>query len=225
MKTGFPHCLGALDVKHIRIKRPAHSRSKYFNFKRFNSVALQAVVDSNSKFIFIEVGAAGSQHDSRTFKRSALYRAIISKTLSVPEPMPLPNSETDVPFVFIADGAYEISFFLMKPFRRPKLTCAKKLFNRKLSIARSIVERSFGQLAKRFSIFYNMIEQSPETVVDIVKCACLLQNIIINKCRDKESVIRQQNFNFDSRPDDSSDSDVNGCNVREEFVKYFQYQA
>lgn len=213
--TGFPHCLGALDVKHIRIKRPAHSGSKYFNFKRFYSIALQAVVDSKNKFIFIEVGAHGSQHDSRTFKRSALYRVISSKRLNLPEPMPLPHSGFNVPFVFIADGAYALSSWVMKPFRRPNLTPARKLFNHKLSIARSIVEQTFGQLAKRFNIFFHMMEQPPKTAEDIVKCACLLHNIIINHCRDNESLGGQIHCDFDFQPEDSVDSDVDGCDVRE----------
>lgn len=46
-KRGFPHCVGAVDAKHIRIKKPAHSKSAYYNYKKFYSIKLQAVVDSN----------------------------------------------------------------------------------------------------------------------------------------------------------------------------------
>lgn len=125
LKTGFPHCIGALDVKHVRIKCPPHSGSKYFNWKKFYSVALQAVVDSDGKFIFIEVGAPGKRHDSHTFRSSNLYKKIVSKQLNVPKGIPLPFSNVITPFVLIADGAYPISQYLLKPYRGKNLTTKK----------------------------------------------------------------------------------------------------
>lgn len=78
----FPHCLGAIDSKHIRVNSPKHSGSVYYNYKNFFSIVLQAITDANYKFINIEVGGYGKQSDGGTFRASSVYHMLSNKTLS-----------------------------------------------------------------------------------------------------------------------------------------------
>lgn len=59
IKANFPHCLGAVDGKHMRVVKPSESGSMYFNYKHYFSLLLFAVVDAEYRFIFISVGSYG----------------------------------------------------------------------------------------------------------------------------------------------------------------------
>ena len=56
-KWNLPQILGALDGKHIACKCPPSSGSTYFNYKKYFSVVLLALVDSitNSSGLTLEV--------------------------------------------------------------------------------------------------------------------------------------------------------------------------
>ncbi|XP_040187301.1 protein ANTAGONIST OF LIKE HETEROCHROMATIN PROTEIN 1-like [Rana temporaria] len=70
MKTNFPNCLGAIDGKHIRLIKPCHSGSQFFNYKKYFSIVLLAVVDADYKFLYVDIGAFGSSADSGVFQHS-----------------------------------------------------------------------------------------------------------------------------------------------------------
>ncbi|XP_036320822.1 uncharacterized protein LOC118735273 isoform X2 [Rhagoletis pomonella] len=65
----FPHTLGAIDGKHIRLKAPPNSGSDYFNYKGYFSVVLLAVVDAHSRFIYVDIGANGRASDVMVYKK------------------------------------------------------------------------------------------------------------------------------------------------------------
>ena len=66
----FPNVIGCTDGKHIRIKCPTKAGSLFYNYKQFFSVVLQGVADSESRFIFIDIGAYGKQSDGGIFSAS-----------------------------------------------------------------------------------------------------------------------------------------------------------
>lgn len=63
----FPNCIGSIDGKHVRIKKPSKSDSMYYCYKSFCSIGLLAVTDANYKFVMMNVGSYGKENDAGDF--------------------------------------------------------------------------------------------------------------------------------------------------------------
>lgn len=179
-KWKFPNCIGAIDGKHIRIKCPPNSGSFYYNYKKYFSIVLQGLADADYKFVSVEVGSYGKQSDGGIFSTSSLYHNIESGTLRIPPPKVLPNTDITVPHVFVGDAAYPLKNYLMRPFVGQTLSIEQEIFNRNLSRARRLVECAFGIITSKWRILKTEIEIHPDKIDLVVKCICLLHNIIIN---------------------------------------------
>jgi hypothetical protein len=111
----FPHVVGCLDGKHIRIVCPNDSGSMFFNYKKYFYVVLQALVDANYKFITVDIGGFGKQSDGGTFLASELFSFVDGKRIFFPEPDFLPHSNVTAPYAMLGDEACPLPPYLMKP--------------------------------------------------------------------------------------------------------------
>lgn len=181
-KWDFPHCLGALDGKHVVLKSPWNTGSLYFNYKGSFSSVLLALVDANLKFIAIDVGAYGRNSDGGIFASSNLGKAIMDKTINFPKDSPLVGAPHlgPVPYVIIGDEAFPLQTSLMRPFPGRGCPEEQKIFNYRLSRARRIVENAFGILACRWRVYHTKIAVRPAWVDAIVKATCVLHNMLQN---------------------------------------------
>lgn len=177
-RWNFPHALGALDGKHICIRKPTSSGSYYYNYKHFFSIIMLALVDADYKFLWVDIGANGACSDCQVFNISELKAKIDDDSIGFPEPEPLPGDDKDMPFFIIGDDAFPLKTWMMKPFSRRSLSRQEAIFNYRLSRARRIVENAFGILANRFRVLLGTMLQEPETVEDIIVAAICLHNLM-----------------------------------------------
>ena len=177
-RWNFHHTLGALDGKHVAIKRPSNSGSLYYNYKGFFSIVMLALVDANYKFMWVDVGTNGSSSDSQIFNSCDLKEMIEDDKLGIPPAAPFPGGDRDVPYFFVGDDAFALRSFMMKPYSRRDLPRPQAAFNYRLSRARRIVENAFGILANRFGCLMTTMRVTPGTVANIVLACCILHNLL-----------------------------------------------
>jgi hypothetical protein len=177
-RWNFPHTLGALDGKHIAIKAPSNSGSLYHNYKGFFSIILLALVDAEYRFLWVDVGTAGSTSDAAIFNDSSLKAALEADTLGVPPPDPLPADDQPMPYFVIGDDAFALQTWMMKPHAMRHLSKEERIFNYRLSRARRIIENSFGILANRFQCLLTTLQLPPQTATSVVMTCVILHNLM-----------------------------------------------
>lgn len=179
-RWNFPNCLGALDGKHVVIEKPPHSGSLYFNYKKTFSIVLMALVDAEYRFRVIHVGDYGRSSDGGIYAASSLGIGLEQGTLHVPPNVPLPGCATGAPMpnVIVADAAFPLKTYLLRPYPGTLLDHDKKIFNYRLSRARMVVEGAFGILASRWRIFHRCVNLLPQNVDSVVFAACILHNFL-----------------------------------------------
>jgi hypothetical protein len=219
----FPHCCGAIDGKHVRIRNPEKGGSNYFNYKKFFSIVLQALVDANYKYICIDVGNYGKAADEGTFRNSSLYHCLTSGRLKLPEVKSVPEGDCTLPYVIIADNAYPLTPYILKPFSHKTSNPREHNYNKRICRARRTVEHAFSIDRAKWTILGKCIDTDVNTAVHVVKCICILHNIII----DKEGM-NHQLMDVRKIPTPSSTQSRSGGRplviskrVREMFVEYF----
>lgn len=180
----FPLCSGSIDGKHIAIERPKNSGSDYFNYNKFYSVVLLGVVNANYEFMFVDVGKNGRAGDAGVINETSFYQKLLARTLNVPQPELPPQGRVRLPYTFIADDAFALSPFLMKPYTHETNNVDERIFNYRLSRARRVVENAFGILSSRFRVLKTTIALEPCKVEDIVLACCTLHNFHSSHCKN-----------------------------------------
>ena len=150
-----------------------------------------ALVDGQYKFRWVDVGTAGSCSDAQIFTACQLKRMVEDGRIGFSDPAPITQGGRDVPYFILADDAFALKTWLMKPGRR----------NYRISMARRVVENAFGILVSRFRVMLTTIELTPETVRDVVMTCVVLHNILRSQYQGQHG---------GQEPGDDEDDDVPG---------------
>ena len=174
----FPHCVGAIDGKHVVMQAPGRSGSTFYNYKGTHSLVLLAVCDAHYCFTLIDIGDAGRHSDGGVLNNSAFGQAMKAGELSLPGAELLSGITSPIPYYFVGDAAFSLKTYMLRPYPGRYLPESKRIFNYRLSRARRIIENTFGIMATKFRIFRRSIVANPVKVTKIIKAACCLHNYL-----------------------------------------------
>ena len=130
---------------------------------------------ANLLFLHVATGYPGSIHDGRMWRSSGIFQKVENREIFLcPEEI---VENIRIKPLILADGAYPLSRYLMKPYPLTNaLTPTQIKFNKKLSGARVNVERAFGILKARWRMLLKRLDSQITNVSDTIIACCVLHN-------------------------------------------------
>ena len=200
LKWHVPHALGAIDGKHVAIKCPAKTGTRYYNYKGFYSIIMLALVDADYKYLWLDVGANGGCSDAQIFNSSDLKTILEDGSIAFPAPVAIPEEEFVLPYYLLGDEAFALRTWLMKPYSRRNMDHGQRICNYRISRGRRIVENVFGITAQKFQCLHSTMRQHPDIVTKIVLTCCILHNLHRMRYRKENLQIDQEDADHNVIP-------------------------
>nr|CAI5843492.1 unnamed protein product [Callosobruchus analis] len=129
---------------------------------------MMVLVDAEYCFSYVDIGCQGRISDGGVFRNTSLFKKLEGGNLNVP-----------LPYVIVADDAFSLSQYLMKPYPGTHKKGGKERhFNYRLSRARRVVENVFGIMSSIFRVLRNPMLLNPQKATNIVMACSLLHNFL-----------------------------------------------
>lgn len=167
---------------------------------------------------------AGSYSDSSVFGATEFARKLGNNELNIPHSRPLPNTDTVMPFVIVADEIFALGFHLMKPYNRRLINNdVQRIFNYRLSRSRFTIECAFGILCSKWRVLDDALAFNLDTNTYVISACVCLHNYLITRNRGlSQNVEHRKNPRpaqvMNERPRIPSI-------VRDDFARYFSSEA
>ncbi|XP_018405658.1 PREDICTED: uncharacterized protein LOC108782008 [Cyphomyrmex costatus] len=140
-----------------------------------------AIASARYRFLLVDIGAEGRHSDSGVFTNSVMGRRFRNNEMNVPSPSPIVIDGEPMPYVIVADEAFQLSNFIIRPYPGRAISDEQKIFNYRLSRARRVIENAFGIMIARWRIFTKPIYTSLLTADKIVQACVVLHNFLMDK--------------------------------------------
>ena len=95
-----------------------------------------AFVNAYNKFIAVDIGQYGSSSDGGVWRFSNLGQQMEKETTVLPGYLCIPDTNIEVPHVFVGDEAFQLRANFMRPYPAETINYSQQIFNYRLSRAR-----------------------------------------------------------------------------------------
>lgn len=198
-----------------------------------------AIASARYKFLMVDIGGEGRHSDGGIFKNSIMSYRFQHNQMYIPVATPIIEGGKAMPYMLVADEAFQLNSFTLRPYPGKTLTNEQRVFNYRLSRARKVVENTFGIMVAR-CIFTKPINTFLITAKSIVKAYVLLHNYCMDKVgycskgfadepvRNKEPIrgewrnMIQHNSGIAPLQNDGSNTHSRfAASIREDYKNYF----
>ena len=136
----MPHCIGAIDGKHIAIECPTNSGPLYYNHKGFFSLVLLAICDAKYTFTLIDIGSYESNNDCGILVKPLIGKKFDDIKMNLPSAEDLAGfSRNPLNYFLVGDEIFPLKGWLLRPYPG-NLTDSQKVFKYRLSRSRRTIE-------------------------------------------------------------------------------------
>lgn len=191
--------IGALDGWLVKICSPTmqevHNPGKYFSRKGFYALNVQAIVDLKKRIIWRHIGEKGSSHDSPCFHECSLGMHLMGIAASLRRRG----------LYIVGDSAYAIRSYLLTPYDNAEPESEQDSFNFFLSSKRIYSECAFGEIDRRWGIFWKPLEGSLCEHKYTIDAALRLHNYIVD---NRENLKKKDGFITNEEDEDEDELNV-----------------
>ena len=168
----FEGCVGAVDGLLLRTRAPASAhvgnvRSFYSGHYKSYGHNIQAVCDSQCRFVFMAANSPGGSNDAAAYRNTTLPGYVSN----------LPAGK-----FIVGDNAYTCSENLLTPFSGgARINKKHDVYNFYLSQMRIRIECTFGRCVNKWRLFKSPLNVHTKNVGKLFYSATLLHNFCINE--------------------------------------------
>lgn len=179
-KHGLLNCCGALDSTHIVMELPSGEPADIWVDRNHNfSMVLQAVVDTELRFLDVCVGYPGSLNDAKCLRESAFYKKCSSGQRLNGDPMRA--GDFSIGEYVVGDSEYPLLPWLIRPYKESETTPQRAFYNDKLYSTRIAMARAFGRLKGTWRMFHGTVKQpNIERMPKMIHACCIMHNMCID---------------------------------------------
>ncbi|MCO5546808.1 hypothetical protein L7F22_000244 [Adiantum nelumboides] len=179
-KHGLLNCCGALDSTFMVMDLPTGEPADVWLDRNRNfSMILQAVVDTELRFLDVCVGYPGSLNGAQSLKESSFYKKCDSGQRLNGDLVQA--GDYAIQEYVVGDLEYPLLPWLMRPYKENQLTPPRGFYNEILSSTRITVARAFGRFKGTFRMFSGTVKQpNLERMPKMIHACCIMHNICVD---------------------------------------------
>lgn len=216
-------CRGAVGFFRVSVEGKSISEKKQKEIRGSNAISdsliVQAVVDSEGRFLDVSAGWDGRMHPSDILTQSKLLDSntiFAAGCCGSSDGVPL-----TIPEYLIGGSCCPLLPCLMTPFRNPQ-SMEAQAFNKAHAQAMDIGASSFKRLLTRWRLLGTKWKEAcVETMPYVVVCSCILHNFLLNCNEEGPGIepVELKEMEIDQRFDEfHGELDDCGVRVRQELV-------